>query len=99
VYQYTYANDDASIFFLADPGGLKQVTSISVPSNAWQEYVSESHFWQRYASDTIRCWRVRVANGGDAVGRAANICFRTGKDMGEVTERRASVDAVVGGSA
>jgi hypothetical protein len=77
--------NEASIFVLADPGGLKQVTRLSVPSNAWQEYVSESHFRQRYTSDESRCRRVHVANGGDTVGPVANICFQTGRDMGEVT--------------
>ena len=66
---------------------------MSVLSNAWQEYVSESHFRQRYASGTIRHSDVRVAKGGDTVDLVANICFRTGKDTGEVTKEGEKVRA------
>jgi len=67
-------------------GGLKEVIHLLTP-HSWQNYVSVQHFRQRYASDSSERGNVRIANEGDAAGLMANLCFQTGKSMGEVTKK------------
>ena len=53
--------------------------------NGWQEYASEPYSRQRYASDRNCRGMAHVENEKVTVASEANICFQTGKDMGEVT--------------
>jgi hypothetical protein len=56
-----------------------------ISSHARQDYGSTPHFRQNYASDPIRNGPADAASKRDTVSAAANLWFRNGKTISEVT--------------